>query len=86
MERGGCGEHRVSGAHRRPHSTAALTEALLETLSSSLLAGGAAPFRERRDDDDTGALRRDFGGLEESSNSSANEKRSLNLHQRGWKN
>lgn len=57
-----------------------LTEALLEPLSSSLLAGGAAPLRDRGED--AGALRRDLGGLEESSYSSAKEKRSLNLVKR----
>lgn len=57
-----------------------LTEALLEPLSSSLLAGGAAPFRERGED--AGALRRDLGGFDESSYSSAKEKRSLNLVRR----
>lgn len=57
-----------------------LTEALLEPLSSSLLAGGAAPLRERGED--AGALRRDLGGFEESSYSSAKENRSLNLEER----
>lgn len=54
-----------------------LTEALEEAVSSSLLAGGAAPFRDRGEE--AGALRRDLGGFEESSYSSAKEKRSLNL-------
>lgn len=53
------------------------TEALLDALSSSLHGCGAAPLRDRGED--AGALRRDLGGLVESSYSSANEKRSLNL-------
>lgn len=64
---------------------AALTEALLEADSSSLLAGWAAFFRLRGLDN--AAFRRLFGGLlEESSYSSAREKRSLNLdrEQAGW--
>ena len=54
-----------------------VTEALLDTLSSSV-AGGATPLRERGDE--AGALRRDFRGFDwKSSYSSANEKRSLYL-------
>jgi len=56
------------------------TEALLEALSSSALAGGAAPLRERGEE--AGALRRALGGLDwESSYSSARAKRSLNLQE-----
>lgn len=53
------------------------TEALLDPLSSSLEGWGAAPLRDRGEV--AGALRRDLCCLEESSYSSANEKRSLNL-------
>lgn len=58
-----------------------LTEALLEPDSSSALGGWAAFFRLRGLD--RAAFRRLLGGLvEESSYSSAKEKRSLNLRER----
>lgn len=53
------------------------SEAVLDALSSSLQGCGAAPLRDRGEV--AGALRRDLIGLEESSYSSASEKRSLNL-------
>lgn len=62
----------------RGREGAALTEALLEADSSSLLGGCAAFLRLRGLD--RVAFRRLLGGLlEESSYSSAREKRSLNL-------
>lgn len=87
----GRGGHRLTGRGGPPGQGAVmggavrgwgvgggLTEALLEADSSSLLAGCAAFLRLRGLE--TVALRRLLGGLlEESSYSSAREKRSLNL-------
>lgn len=66
----------------RPAWAPGLTEALLEADSSSALGGCVAFFRLRGLD--SAAFRRLLGGLaEESSYSSAREKRSLNLGQGG---
>lgn len=82
--RGGSGGHdhgRGPWQTRLPHGPP-LTEALLEADSSSLLAGWAAFLRLRGLE--RVAFRRLFGGLvEESSYSSAREKRSLNLEGSG---
>lgn len=81
--RGGSGghDHGRGPWHAAPRGPP-LTEALLEADSSSLLAGWAAFLRLRGLE--RVAFRRLFGGLvEESSYSSAREKRSLNLEGSG---